>query len=191
MVEEKEKKINQDEKRNSRRRFIKFAGLAAGATAVVATVTSITPGPLRKTIQDSTSLPLAAAAPVPPKCLTPFVDPLVIPPVLTPNTTSYPGKDYYEISIVPGTGHKFHSSLPATTLTQSYFATAPVPGVFHYLGPTIVAQSRRPVKLKVTNNLATWTSSNSSSRRRRRHPNGLYHHGHHPRLAGCNCNSMG
>ena len=152
MENEEGKKISEDEQRNSRRRFLKIAGLAAGATAVAATVTTLTPGPLRKTTPDSTVF--AAAAPVPPNGLTPFVDPLVIPPVLTPNTTKYPGKDYYEISIVPGTGHKFHSSLPATTLTQSYFATAPVPGVFHYLGPTIVAQSKRPVKLKVTNKLA-------------------------------------
>ena len=74
--------------------------LAVGATAVAATVTTITPGPLRKTAQDSTIF--AEAAPVPPSSLTPFVDQLVIPPVLTPNTTKYPGKDYYELSIVPG-----------------------------------------------------------------------------------------
>src|SRR3990172_6011436 len=138
MDKEKEKIISKDEKRNSRRRFIKFAGLAAGATAVAATAVTL-PGPLRKTVQDSTALPLAAAVPAKPKKLTPFVDALVIPPALTPNTVLYPGTDYYEISIVPGTGHQFHSSLPATTNTQSYFAPAPVPGVFHYLGPTIVA----------------------------------------------------
>ncbi len=154
MNKEKENKISKDKERNSRRRFLKIAGIAAGATAIATTIGTITPGTLRKTTQDSNIFAAAQDVPPTPTGLTPFVDPLVIPPVLTPNTKKYRGKDYYEISIVPGTGHKFHSSLPATTNTQSYFATAPVPGVFHILGPTIVAQSRRPVILKVTNKLA-------------------------------------
>ncbi len=132
MDKEKEKIGHQDKERNSRRRFLKIAGIAAGATAIATTIGTLTPKPLRKTDQDST---IFAAAQMCPRAdrSDKFVDPLVIPPVLTPNTTKYPGMDYYEISIVPGTGHKFHSSLPATTNTQSYFATAPVPGVFHLL----------------------------------------------------------
>ena len=145
---------NKTKENNSRRKFLKIAAVTAGGFALVATINGVVKVPLLGNGQDATAGPLVAAAePVPQIGLTPFVDPLVIPPVLTPDTKKYPGKDYYEISIVPGTGHKFHSSLPATTLTQSYFAKAPVPGVFHYLGPTIVAQSGRPVKLKVTNKL--------------------------------------
>jgi spore coat protein A, manganese oxidase len=156
MDDEKETKISQDKERNSRRRFLKIAGLAAGATAVAATVTTITPAPLRKAAEDSV-LPVAAAAKA--IKLTPYVDPLVIPPPATQVSGPDPAKDYYDISIVPGTGHQFHSVLPVTTLTQSYFATAPIaPGLgaqaFHYLGPTIVAQKGRPVVLKVTNHLS-------------------------------------
>jgi len=80
-----------------------------------------------------------------------YVDPLVIPPVLTPNTTRFRGKDYYEIPIVMGTTHKFHRDLPATK-TYSYFGTPPAGG-FHYLGPTIVANKGRPVSIKFTNRL--------------------------------------
>lgn len=86
-----------------------------------------------------------------PKKLRPYVDPLVIPPVLTPDKTTYPGVDYYEISVVQGTTHKFHRDLPAT-VTHSFFSTAPAPG-FHYLGPTIIAKKGTPVKVKFTNKL--------------------------------------
>jgi spore coat protein A, manganese oxidase len=158
--------INQDEKRNSRRRFIKLAGIAAGATAVTATVTAMAPGPLRKTIEDSTTLPLAAAAPATLKKLTPYVDPLPIPPLaqnLSPTGSSF---DYYELSIAEGGTlaqpelHKFHRDLQPTT-TQSYFGGWPLAGTvfagFNYLGPTIIAQKGKPVKVKVTNNLPLQT----------------------------------
>lgn len=151
--ENNEQSKNKSKENNPRRNFLKIAAVTAGGFALVATMNSVVRVPFLGNGQDASAGPIVAAAPVPPEGLTPFVDALVIPPVLTPDTKKYPGKDYYEISIVPGTGHKFHRDLPATTMTQSYFATAPVPGVFHYLGATIVAQSGRPVKLKVTNKL--------------------------------------
>ncbi|MCC7450104.1 MAG: multicopper oxidase domain-containing protein [Anaerolineae bacterium] len=78
-----------------------------------------------------------------------FIDPLITPiPVLTPGTNpSYPGADYYEISMEEGTTHKFHSQLgPAKTW---YYAPMPVP----YLGPTIEATYGKHVVVKYINNL--------------------------------------
>jgi len=149
----REQSKNNPKENKSRRNFLKIAAVTAGGTALVATLNGITHVPFLGTAEDAKTAPLVAAAPATLKKLTPYVDSLIIPPALTPDTSKYPGTDYYEISIVPGTGHKFHSTLPATTLTQSYFDTAPAPGVFHYLGPSIVAQGGKPVKVKVTNHL--------------------------------------
>ena len=75
-------------------------------------------------------------------------------PIAIPNTTSYPGSDYYEISLVEYT-EKMHSDLPATRLrgykqTNTTDATVSVP---HYLGPIIISQKDRPTRIKFTNSL--------------------------------------
>lgn len=127
----------------NRRIFVGLAGTTAAALAIGATA----PGSVLQGIPGP--VPQAQAK----KPLTKYVDALVIPPALTPDTTTYPGTDYYEMSMVQGTTHKFHRDLPATK-TYSYFGAAPAAG-FHYLGPTIVAQKGRPVKIKFTNNLPT------------------------------------
>ncbi len=116
---------NKKEFNMNRRTFVKIAGATIGAAAL------------------GLRLPLAqiADAAFP---LTKFVDPLPIPPVAIPNKVKYPGADYYEIPIVQATTHKFHRDLPPTT-TYSYGAD--------YLGPTIVAQKNRMVRMKFTNNL--------------------------------------
>ncbi len=103
-------------------------------------------------------------------------------PVGKPDTTSYPGSDYYEINLVEYR-EQMHSDLPAAgTLLRGYVqvnpgtntsvgtlpsqnkcgadqhactaadntvASAPV----HYLGPTIIAERDRPVRIKFTNRL--------------------------------------
>jgi len=76
-----------------------------------------------------------------------FTNRLVHPiPKLTPNTTTYPGADYYEISMSAGT-HRFNSQLGvANTLRYE-----PMP----YLGPTIEALRGRPTIVKFINNLPT------------------------------------
>ncbi len=77
-------------------------------------------------------------------------------PVAVPDTTTYPGSDYYEIELGEYT-EKMHSDLPPTTL-QGYRQTNtsdPSVSVFNYLGPMIVAQSNRPVRVKFTNKLPT------------------------------------
>jgi FtsP/CotA-like multicopper oxidase with cupredoxin domain len=78
-------------------------------------------------------------------------------PVATPDTTTYPGSDYYVIALVRYT-QKLHADLPPTTL-QGYVqldstgeTTLTPPS---YLGPTIVAQSDTPVRIKFINELPT------------------------------------
>ena len=101
-------------------------------------------------------------------------------PIAVPDTKTYPGTDYYEIGLVQYRA-KFASSLPATLL-RGYvqISTSKVPGKKvplsnanldpskpatalpytgvdepHYLGPTIVAQKNRPVRIVFRNLLPT------------------------------------
>jgi spore coat protein A len=74
-----------------------------------------------------------------------FTNRLVHPiPKLTPDTTTYAGADYYELSMSAGI-HRFHNQLgEANTLRY---------GDMPYLGPTIEAQRGRPTIVKFINNL--------------------------------------
>ena len=83
-------------------------------------------------------------------------------PIATPDTLTYPGSDYYEISLVEY-HERMHSDLPAAgTQLRGYVQTnngtagaantvAPAP--VHYLGPLILATKNRPVRIKFTNAL--------------------------------------
>jgi FtsP/CotA-like multicopper oxidase with cupredoxin domain len=82
-------------------------------------------------------------------------------PVATPDTITYPGSDYYEIS-VREYDHSFHSELPATRLrgyvqtnqgTDGQGSNTVTPAAISYLGPIIVSQRNRPVRIKFTNQL--------------------------------------
>ncbi|MBI5376969.1 MAG: putative Ig domain-containing protein [Candidatus Schekmanbacteria bacterium] len=82
-------------------------------------------------------------------------------PVAIPDTTTYPGSDYYEIELVEY-AEKLHSDLPATKLrgyrqTNTTDATVSVP---HYLGPLIIAQKDRPTRIKFTNSLPIGSAGN-------------------------------
>jgi FtsP/CotA-like multicopper oxidase with cupredoxin domain len=106
-------------------------------------------------------------------------------PIAVADTKAFPGADYYEIALVQYT-EKMHSDLNPTTL-RGYvqISTKNVPGkmfplmypngtfitnnqgqnVFavdkpHYLGPLIIAQRNRPVRVKFTNYLPTGTDGN-------------------------------
>lgn len=97
-------------------------------------------------------------------------------PVAVADTTTYPGSDYYEIGLVEFQ-EQMHSDLPPTIM-RGYvqLSTAVVPGAqvalmnpdgtpilmpdgsqaygvdyAHYLGPTIVTERDRPVRVKFTN----------------------------------------
>jgi len=84
-----------------------------------------------------------------------FVDPLLAAiPKLTPDTTTYPGKDFYTIYMAPGR-FRFSSQLPVTA-PAGVFTTLGYgsgPAFFGYLGPTIEATKGRPVVVKYINNL--------------------------------------
>lgn len=82
-------------------------------------------------------------------------------PVAIPDTTTYPGADYYEIELDQYT-EQMHSDLAPTTLRGYRQINTNDPDVskFHYLGPLIVAQRDRPVRVKFINNLPTGTGGN-------------------------------
>ncbi len=82
-------------------------------------------------------------------------------PVAVPDTTTYPGSDYYIIALRQYT-EKMHTDLPATTLrgyVQLNTAGNPVAPI-HYLGPIIVATKNRPVRVKFINQLPTGAGGN-------------------------------
>ena len=90
-------------------------------------------------------------------------------PIAVPDTITYPGSDYYEISAVQYT-EQMHSDLPATTLrgfvqtnngtNQGTQQNTVVPASVHYMGPVIIAQKDRPVRVKFTNELPLGTAGN-------------------------------
>ncbi len=80
-------------------------------------------------------------------------------PVGVPNTTTYPGSDYYEIDVVEYT-QQLHSELNPTKLRgfvqHNVAATNTVSGgASNYLGPLIIAKKDRPVRVKMRNLLPT------------------------------------
>jgi len=74
-------------------------------------------------------------------------------PVAVPDTTTYPGSDYYEIELVEYT-EKMHSDLPPTRL-RGYVQTNGDGMEPHYMGPLIIARRDVPVRVKFTNKLPT------------------------------------
>ncbi|TAL16920.1 hypothetical protein EPN96_07000 [bacterium] len=81
-------------------------------------------------------------------------------PLATADTTTYPGSDYYEIGLEQYT-QQVHSDLPATTF-RGYKDMLGVGADAnpHYLGPLILAQKNRPVRVKFTNLLPTGAEGN-------------------------------
>ncbi|HEY3346930.1 MAG TPA: hypothetical protein VGK71_04845, partial [Nitrospirota bacterium] len=85
-------------------------------------------------------------------------------PVAIPDTATYPGSDYYELTLKEY-HQQLHSDLPAAGTTLRGYAQAnttdsTVRGVNQYLGPLIIAKRDRPVRLKFTNLLPTGLSGN-------------------------------
>ena len=76
-----------------------------------------------------------------------------------PDKTSYPGADYYEIELGEYS-EKMHTrpaAYQAARLPPDEHAAGQP---FHYLGPLIIAQKGRPVRVKFTNNLPTGAAGN-------------------------------
>ncbi len=93
-------------------------------------------------------------------------------PVAVPDTTTYPGTDYYEIGLVQYR-EQMHSDLPPVvgasktdpaatggTLLRGYVQLNGGDPVPHYMGPIILAQKSRPVRVKFTNMLPTGAGGN-------------------------------
>ena len=80
-----------------------------------------------------------------------FVDAFQQLQIAAPDTTTFPGSDYYEIEMGQYT-HQMHSDLPPTTL-RGYRQTNVATPQFSYLGPVILANRDRPVRIKFTNKL--------------------------------------
>jgi FtsP/CotA-like multicopper oxidase with cupredoxin domain len=85
-----------------------------------------------------------------------------------PDTITYPGSDYYEIDLRQYS-EKMHSDLPPTTMrgyvqvnqgTDASGQNTVSPDPIHYLGPVIIAQKDRPVRIKFTNKLPTGLGGN-------------------------------
>lgn len=86
-------------------------------------------------------------------------------PVAIPDTTTYPGSDYYEIAAVEYS-QQLHSDLSGPTRFRGYVQlnTVPPPAnpsqAAYYLGPMIYAKKDRPVRVKFVNMLPTGVDGN-------------------------------
>ncbi len=82
--------------------------------------------------------------------------PVAVPITNPDGSPKYTGSDYYEIAVKEYT-QKMHSDLPGTTQLRGY-ADMAGDGKPHYLGPLIIAQKDKPVRIKF-NNLLTPNSN--------------------------------
>ncbi|MBP1659439.1 MAG: Fibronectin type domain protein, partial [Candidatus Aminicenantes bacterium] len=77
-------------------------------------------------------------------------------PVAVPDKDAFSGSDYYEIELGQYS-EQLHTDMQPTLL-RGYRQTNtsdPALSAFHYLGPLIIAEKNRPVRIKFTNNLPT------------------------------------
>jgi FtsP/CotA-like multicopper oxidase with cupredoxin domain len=87
-----------------------------------------------------------------------FVDQLPNLALGVPDTATFPGSDYYVIELVQYTT-KMHADLPPTTL-RGYCQLIGGTCTPSYLGPTIIAQKNRPVRVLFKNLLPTGAGGN-------------------------------
>jgi FtsP/CotA-like multicopper oxidase with cupredoxin domain len=80
-------------------------------------------------------------------------------PVAVADTTTFPGSDYYDIGLVDYT-QQLHSDLPATRLRGYKDLNPNADGAAHYLGPLILAERDRPVRITFRNQLPLGTAGN-------------------------------
>ncbi len=97
-----------------------------------------------------------------------FLDPLKSLPIAVPDTITFPGSDFYVIALTQFT-QKMHTDLPATTVrgyvqlnngTDATGANTVAPPSQSYLGPVIIAQKNRPVRVLFKNLLPTSAGGN-------------------------------
>jgi FtsP/CotA-like multicopper oxidase with cupredoxin domain len=80
-------------------------------------------------------------------------------PVAFADTNTYPGCDYYQIGL-SDYKQKMHSDLPPTRLRGYRDLSPAADGTNHYLGPFIIAQRDRAVRIKFYDRLPTGTNGN-------------------------------
>ncbi len=97
-----------------------------------------------------------------------FVDPLPALSIAVPDTVTFPGSDFYVIAL-QDYYQKMHSDLPPTKLrgyvqlnqgTDANNANTIQPPAISYLGPVIVAQKNRPVRVLFKNMLTAGSTGN-------------------------------
>ena len=81
-------------------------------------------------------------------------------PIAVADQTTFPGSDFYQLGVFQYTW-QFHSDLPVNTLVRGYRDLSPASDAKnHYLGPLIVAQRDRPVRVLLVNELPTGSNGN-------------------------------
>jgi spore coat protein A len=155
----------QSKKNNSRRNFLKVAGVAAGAAAVTATLGGI---PLLKEVQAATTPKAPTTTAIVPLAfyqssgLTKFKQPMRgvfpldsngIPVAVSDGTTGVGGATHYKIDVSQYTD-KLHPALGLTTL-RGYKPQNTLGGTVdqRHLGGIIVAKRGTPVQITFTNSL--------------------------------------
>jgi FtsP/CotA-like multicopper oxidase with cupredoxin domain len=92
-----------------------------------------------------------------------FVDELPTIPAAASDTTTYPGSDFYRIGLVEYSQRMYASDVPTTTKLRGYVqlnSDGSQMGAPSYLGPAIVAQKNRPVRIEFHNLLPTGAGGN-------------------------------
>jgi FtsP/CotA-like multicopper oxidase with cupredoxin domain len=84
-------------------------------------------------------------------------------PIAVPDQVTYPGSDYYEIEIGEY-NEQMHSELPAPGTKLRGYRQTNGPGgptqPFHYLGPVIIGDKDRAIRVKFTNSLPAGAGGN-------------------------------
>jgi len=80
-------------------------------------------------------------------------------PVATPDTTTFPGSDYYEIGL-KDYPQQMHSGLPKATKLRGYYQINGPDTNAKYLGPLIIARKGTPVRIKFVNGLGLGAAGN-------------------------------
>jgi hypothetical protein len=81
-------------------------------------------------------------------------------PVATPDQSTFPGADYYEIGLKTYQ-QRMHSDLPAAgTMLRGYYQKNGTDHASQYLGPAIIARRDRPVRVKFFNELPVGAAGN-------------------------------
>lgn len=136
--------------RMNRRTFVKVAGAVVGAAALGL-------GGLNTRFADA----LVPPTPINPATITKYQNPLLIPPAFTPDTTTVPGSDYYEIEMTKinqdlGIFNPAGTAGNVLTPVWAYGSTHNNgPSSANYPGFSIVAQKGRESVVKYKNLLPT------------------------------------